>query len=516
MSKQEFRQSTDPSKKTATQNIPQLQTRPFTSMVSTETDKPKTTVSDHQSATDLVSQTDFRFEALKLFADEVSAPPPAVTNHLVQPKLTVGAAGDKYEQEADQVAAQVVKTINSPASSMVAQREDEKIDSELSTNVKQSGLQSHTKQPQISDLRMKPLKIRRKSSRQSNLLLQMQNSLQQQVGSQGGNISGELESSIQRSRGRGQALAPSVREPMENAFGADFSNVKIHTDNNADVLSRSLNARAFATGPDLFFKQGEYNPSSQSGQELLAHELTHVLQQNGHTIQRNDDETAAPAKKGPSWINLAIEAAGHFLQGVLASLAGFGTITSVALAPAGLIAGLGGIGQLIIGVCKSIRAHLNRKDLTKDHQAFFNGLIAFEASISTALAVAGSISASAIVGLVTGIVNAIGGGIKLVRGTLGAVSEKFRGLKQVKAIMTIIESVCGFATNLAGAIASGTAALVHKVTAMLISAVKGGRGAAAEYEAVATSPDNDDVPYSNHYSEDGSYVPNYDGVQYVT
>ena len=65
-------------------------------------------------------------------------------------------------------------------------------------------------------------------------------------------------------------------------MGADFSQVKVHTDAHADQLSRSIQANAFTTGNDVFFKQGAYDPSSSSGQELLAHELTHVIQQNGN------------------------------------------------------------------------------------------------------------------------------------------------------------------------------------------------------------------------------------------
>ncbi len=67
-------------------------------------------------------------------------------------------------------------------------------------------------------------------------------------------------------------------------MGSDFSRVKVHTDQTADTLNRSIQARAFTTGNDVFFRQGEYNPQSRGGQELIAHELTHVVQQGG--VQR--------------------------------------------------------------------------------------------------------------------------------------------------------------------------------------------------------------------------------------
>ncbi len=59
----------------------------------------------------------------------------------------------------------------------------------------------------------------------------------------------------------------------------------MHSDARADGLNRSLSARAFTTGQDIFFKQGEYNPGTSGGRELLAHELTHVVQQNGSAVQ---------------------------------------------------------------------------------------------------------------------------------------------------------------------------------------------------------------------------------------
>jgi ribonuclease HI len=66
---------------------------------------------------------------------------------------------------------------------------------------------------------------------------------------------------------------------MDRAFGSDFSGVRVHTDDRADRLNRSLDARAFTTGKDVFFRQGEYQPGSPAGNKLLAHELTHVVQQ---------------------------------------------------------------------------------------------------------------------------------------------------------------------------------------------------------------------------------------------
>ena len=107
----------------------------------------------------------------------------------------------------------------------------------------------------------------------------------------------EIEQAIQRRRGSGQVLDAGVRTKMEPAFNVDFGGVRVHTDAQADTLSRSLNARAFTTGQDLFFRQGEYNPGSSAGRELLAHELTHVVQQSGSArVQRR---LANPAMMPP-------------------------------------------------------------------------------------------------------------------------------------------------------------------------------------------------------------------------
>ena len=96
----------------------------------------------------------------------------------------------------------------------------------------------------------------------------------------------DVEQVIQRARGSGQVLDSKVRTQMESAFGADFGDVRVHTDTQADTLNRELNARAFTTGQDIFFRNGAHSPGTSRGRELLAHELTHVVQQNGDKVQR--------------------------------------------------------------------------------------------------------------------------------------------------------------------------------------------------------------------------------------
>ncbi len=84
---------------------------------------------------------------------------------------------------------------------------------------------------------------------------------------------------IHRARSGGQALDNAVQAQMGEAMGHDFSGVRVHTDGEAHALNEQLSAKAFTTGPDIFFRGGAYSPQSSAGQELLAHELTHVVQQ---------------------------------------------------------------------------------------------------------------------------------------------------------------------------------------------------------------------------------------------
>jgi hypothetical protein len=89
---------------------------------------------------------------------------------------------------------------------------------------------------------------------------------------------------ISQERGGGQPLDEKAQESLGGAMGHDFSGVKVHTSPEAADLNRQLNAKAFTTGKDIFFSEGTYDPHSSGGQELLAHELTHVAQQGSGAV----------------------------------------------------------------------------------------------------------------------------------------------------------------------------------------------------------------------------------------
>jgi hypothetical protein len=84
---------------------------------------------------------------------------------------------------------------------------------------------------------------------------------------------------IRARQGGGAPLALPVQRQMETGFGHSLADIRIHTDSEADTLSRSVDAHAFTTGRDIFFREGAYNPGSPSGQHLLAHEIAHTVQQ---------------------------------------------------------------------------------------------------------------------------------------------------------------------------------------------------------------------------------------------
>lgn len=215
----------------------------------------------------------------------------------IQAKLNIGEPNDKYEQEADRTAAKVVQQINSPQAQAI-QREEMEEEEELQMKPV-SSIQREEMQEEEEELQMKPISSIQREEMEEEEELQMKPSLQKKENVGGGAASSELESSIASARGSGQSLDANLQTKMGQAMGADFSGVRVHTDSRSDQLNQSIQARAFTTGQDLFFRQGEYNPSSTSGQELIAHELTHVMQQNPVTAVNRRMINRATSRKAP-------------------------------------------------------------------------------------------------------------------------------------------------------------------------------------------------------------------------
>ena len=98
-----------------------------------------------------------------------------------------------------------------------------------------------------------------------------------------------VESRLHSSKGGGSPLSGETRGKMESSFGADFSSVRIHNDSSAAEMSSKLNAQAFTHGSDIYFGRGKFDVDSNSGQRLLAHELTHTIQQRQSSLVQRED-----------------------------------------------------------------------------------------------------------------------------------------------------------------------------------------------------------------------------------
>lgn len=90
-----------------------------------------------------------------------------------------------------------------------------------------------------------------------------------------------VEAAIARTRGGGHGLDAGVRERLGAGMGDSLADVRVHVDDAAAALAGAVQARAFTTGSDIYFAKGEYQPGTSAGDRLLAHELTHVVQQRG-------------------------------------------------------------------------------------------------------------------------------------------------------------------------------------------------------------------------------------------
>jgi hypothetical protein len=120
----------------------------------------------------------------------------------------------------------------------------------------------------------------------------------------------------------GQPLSSATREFMETRFGHDFSRVRIHADEQAAASAQAINAHAYTSGHNIVFGHGQYNPGAPSGRHLLAHELTHVVQQEDRasTVQRtpSEDPCTYPghaAKDREVHLNLALNAVRVYTRG---------------------------------------------------------------------------------------------------------------------------------------------------------------------------------------------------------
>lgn len=180
-------------------------------------------------------------------------------SHKLQAKLTVGQPNDKYEQEADRIADQVTQM---PAKATL-------------------DIAGKTKTPSVQRLCTECEEEERLQTKSA-------------VGKTP-QVSAGTAASISSMRGGGRPLQERSRAYFEPRLGQDLGNVRIHDDNRSAQLARSVGARAFTIGSDIAFGSGEFAPDTFYGRHLLAHELTHVVQQDSASaLSLNPSLQAAP------------------------------------------------------------------------------------------------------------------------------------------------------------------------------------------------------------------------------
>ncbi len=280
------------------------------------------------------------------------------TLQIVQPKLKINQPGDKYEQEADCVAEQVMRMPENEATSISKvsekvqckcaacasgagtcsecaeeEKEEEKIQLKpLATTItpliqrQSEEMKEEDDDDEHEEIQTKPLAnpitplVQRQSEPEEEIEEDEEEENLQAKGAPGHTraVTPPIAANIHALRGGGQPLPETTRSFFEPRFGADFSEVRVHTDSRAEETARGINARAYTIGQDIVFGTAQYSPGSIAGKKLLAHELTHVVQQTiskkagrRPEITRRDSKNwtteIEPAKQGMTNSSLAIQ-----------------------------------------------------------------------------------------------------------------------------------------------------------------------------------------------------------------
>jgi hypothetical protein len=278
-------------------------------------------------------------------------------SRLIQTKLTVGPAGDQYEQEADRVAEQVMampapaqtqaavqrapedeeelqmKPLAAPLADsitpLVQRAPEEEEELQLKPLLQRAAIEEEELQTkpivqrapeEEEELQLKPL-LQRAAIEEEELQtkpivqrapeeeeLQAKPEIQRASTGAGFEVSGKFEQQLAASRGEGRPLPATVRNFMEPRFGSDFSGVRLHTGSQAAQLNRSISAQAFTLGRDIYLGEGKDDVESSAGKSLLAHELTHVVQQTGAVRRKPVSPRIQAAPRGQVQRLITVEA----------------------------------------------------------------------------------------------------------------------------------------------------------------------------------------------------------------
>jgi len=184
-------------------------------------------------------------------------------------KLTIGAPNDSYEQEADRVADEVMR-MPGPGSgeSMIARGAPEtrlqRLCPECEQELQRQEVPEEEEEEVMGQAKAEPGQVPA--------------------------VGADTEAGIESLRGGGQSLSPGLRDYFEPRFGYDLGDVRLHVGPGAADVASSVNAKAFTLGRDVVFGANQFSPDSDDGRRLLAHELTHVVQQTGVTRPGRDPQ----------------------------------------------------------------------------------------------------------------------------------------------------------------------------------------------------------------------------------
>ncbi|MDB4582354.1 DUF4157 domain-containing protein [Draconibacterium sp.] len=222
-----------------------------------------TTVKNETGSLEEIPQIQFKFNEGRTFSSPY-----------LQPKLSIGQPNDRYEQEADRVADRIVQ-MPEPASIK-----------RTCAGCPEEELQTKPAFPYITPLIQRQVDEEEEELVQTKLLIQGQQEEEEeplQAKTYAGDLqaSTNLESQLNATKGVGTPLPENTNRFMSQAFGTDFSRVRVHSGSTAVQMNQGVNSKAFTQGSDIYFNSGQYNPDSLEGKRLLGHELTHVVQQGG-------------------------------------------------------------------------------------------------------------------------------------------------------------------------------------------------------------------------------------------
>lgn len=223
----------------------------------------------------------------------------------VMAKVKMGTPGDKFEKEADATADKVVNKTSGGSENVQAMQEEEKVQQQPLasgiSSVQKKDLAGEEQEPVQAKEDEESVQAKGESEQEESVqMMEEEEPVQAKedeepiqakedeepvqtkaVATPRPKSANSIESKLKTTKGGGQKLNGKAKNEMESGFGADFSNVNIHTDGKAAEMSDQIGAQAFTHGNDVYFNQGKFDPSSTEGKHLLAHELTHTIQQSG-------------------------------------------------------------------------------------------------------------------------------------------------------------------------------------------------------------------------------------------